>query len=141
MDAKRISQTQCVQLLVRIYKYKGRGISFNLGSPLPEKTTMPRPAPLNIVAKALEIKAYIEVEPQRTFLDAAVHFKVTRSRISQMMKILEKLPPDLTPRISLSTDRTLLNRFSGRTLLKIADMPNLLDRQQYINQALATLEK
>ena len=101
---------------------------------------MPRPAPLNIVAKALEIKAYIEAEPQRTILDAAVHFKVTRSRISQMMKVIEALPTDFIGQIGQSTDRQLLNRFSGRTLQRIANMPNMNDRANYIRQALSVLE-
>ena len=141
VDAKRGWQPQCVQLLVKIFRYRRRGILLTLGDPLPEKTPIPKPAPINIIAKAQEIKAYIEAKPQRTHLDAALHFKVTRARISQMMKIVETLPPEFITHMSQTQDRKTLNRFSGKTLLKIASMPQLSNRNAYIHQALTSLKE
>ena len=139
MDAKRGRQPQCVQLLVKIFRYRRRGILLTLGDPLPEKVPIPKPAPMNIIAKAQVIKAYIEAKPQRTHLDAAIHFKVTRGRISQMMKIVETLPADFINHMSQTQDRKMLNRFSGKILLKIAGMPQPSSRKAYIQQAMTSL--
>jgi hypothetical protein len=141
VDAKRFTQHQCVQLVVKIFRYRNRGVLLTLGDPLPEKTPIPKPAPMNIIAKAQEIKAYIASVPQRTHLDAALHFKVTRARISQMMKIIDSLPADFTNRMSQTNDRKLLNRFSGKTLLGIAAMPGMTKRQAYLQQTLAVMNQ
>lgn len=136
MDTKRGLQTQQIQLLVKIFRYRNRGILLTLGDPLPEKAPIPKPAPMNIIARANEIKAYIEAKPQRTHLDAALRFKVTRARISQMMKIVDTLPSDFITHMSQTQDRKTLNRFSGKTLMRIANLKTTKEREILINNLL-----
>lgn len=116
-----------------MFRYRRRGILLVLGDPLPERTPLPKPAPINIIAKALEIRAYIEADPQRTFRNAAIRFKVTRARISQMMKIVETLPSDFIVHMGQCQNHNTLRRFSGKTLLKIAALDSPQSRKQTID--------
>ena len=71
---------------------------------------------------AIKVEEYLKENPQRTQTTAGNHFGVTRARVSQLMTILETLPDDLISTMKTTKDRSLLKRFSGRTLLKIASL-------------------
>ena len=143
MDSKHISQSLTKQtivcLLVMMYRYKGRHTGIVLGEPLPGKPLPPKPVYRNILAEALKVKDYLNQDTQRSHLDASAHFRVSRARISQLMKIVNNLPEDFITKVGQSDDQALLRRFSGKTLLKIAGMPNQEERQGYIQHLLETI--
>jgi hypothetical protein len=142
VDARQTSQPFIKQpvalLLVRMYRYKGHHTRIALGEPLSEKPLPPKPVYRNILAEALKVSDYLSQNTQRSYLDASSHFRVSRARISQLMKIVNNISADLIIKIGQSTDQALLRRFSGKTLLKIVGMQNIEDRQDYIQNLLNT---
>lgn len=121
-----------VQLLVKMFRYRSRKVLLILGDPLPNKTPKPKPAPINIIDKALKIKSFLDEDTQRKHIDAACHFKVSRARISQLMMILEKLPDDFISIMKTTEDQSLLKRFSGKTMIRIAALSTPEQRQVHI---------
>jgi hypothetical protein len=81
---------------------------------------------------AVRIQEYLVENPQRTQTAAGNHFGITRARVSQLMTILEKTPADLISSLKTTEDQTLIKRFSGKTLLKIASLNTPEQRQTYI---------
>lgn len=62
-----------------------------LEEPLPARPLPPEPVPKNIVAEALKVKAFLNEAPQRNYRHASQCFKITKARISQLMKIADVL--------------------------------------------------
>ncbi|OGX21087.1 MAG: hypothetical protein A2Y00_06020 [Omnitrophica WOR_2 bacterium GWF2_43_52] len=81
---------------------------------------------------AVRVQEYLVENPQRTQTAAGNHFGVTRARISQLMTIIEKLPDDFISIMKTTEDQSLIKRFSGKTLLKIAGLNTTEQRQSYI---------
>ncbi|MFH1856143.1 MAG: hypothetical protein ABH836_02795 [Candidatus Omnitrophota bacterium] len=69
---------------------------------------------------AVQVREYLVENPQRTQTTAGNHFGVTRVRVSQLMTILEKIPTDLISSLKTTEDQALIKRFSGKSLLRIA---------------------
>ncbi|MFH1190590.1 MAG: hypothetical protein V1670_00110 [Candidatus Omnitrophota bacterium] len=87
---------------------------------------------------AIRIQEYLEENPQRTQTAAGSHFGITRARVSQLITIIEKLPDDFISIMKTTEDQSLIKRFSGKTLLKIAKLKTSTDMTGYINQARAS---
>jgi len=115
-----------------MYRRRGRGTAISLYDPLPPLPQAPRPVYKNIVAMAVQVREYLIENPQRTQTAAGNHFGVTRARISQPMTILDNLPADLISSLNTTKDQTLIKRFSGKTLLKIAKLSIPEQRQSNI---------
>jgi hypothetical protein len=126
MDAKQysdyLSKHKIVHVLVKMYCRRSHGVAISLYDPLPAIARKPEATYKNIVAMAIQVKEYLKNDPQRTHTTAGKPFGVTRSRISQLMTILEKLPDDLIYTMKTTEDQSLLKRFSGKTLLRIASL-------------------
>ncbi len=144
LDSKQysdyLSKHKIVHVLVKMYRRRGRGVAISLYDPLPALARKPEATYKNIVAIAIQVKEYLKNDPQRTYTTTGKHFGVTRSRISQLMTILEKLPDDFIYTMKTTEDQSLLKRFSGKTLLKIAAISGVSDRNIYVRQILASLE-
>ena len=138
MDAEhyrgRLSKCKEIHILVKMYRRRGKGTSISLYDPLPSIPQKPRPVYKNIVAMAITVKEYLVQNPQRTYTTAGTHFGVTRSRVSQLMTILEKLPDDFIEKMGECKDQALIKRFSGKTLLKISSLDSLESRKQTIKR-------
>lgn len=132
LDGRRTSKAQVIQLLVAMYKYRGRHTQIVFGEPLPAKPLPPKPLFRNIVAEALKVKAFLNEDAQRTYRHAGERFKVTKARISQLMKIADVLPREFVEYMGRCEDQNLIKRFSGKTLLKIAGLETRQQRQQVI---------
>jgi len=76
--------------------------------------------PKNIAQIALEVKAYVKLNPGQSNTAVADKFNVTRARISQLLKIVNNLPTDFITKLQETEDPILLRRFSGKRLLKLA---------------------
>lgn len=83
--------------------------------------------------RALKVKAFRAEDPQRTYRHAGEHFKVTKARISQLMKIADALPREFVEYLGRCEDQRLIKRFSGKALLRIAGLGSS-NRQQIIGQ-------
>jgi len=81
---------------------------------------------------AIRVQEYLVENPQRTQTAAGNHFGVTRARVSQLITIVESLPDDFISIMKTTKDQSLLKRFSGKTLSRIARMKNSTDRQSRI---------
>lgn len=130
---KLTSKAQVIRLLIKMYKYRGRHTQIVFGEPLPAKPVPRKPAPKNIVGEALKIQAFFTEDPQRTLRHASQHFKVSKARICQLMKIVDVLPEDFVKYMGHCQDLTLIKRFSGRMLLRIAGLESSDRRKEAIN--------
>ncbi len=140
VDTKRVvrklAQHNVVQLLVKMYKYPGRGTTIVFDRPLAERKAPP-PKPLkNLITEAMNFHDYLANDPQRTFFDASREFKVTRSWVSQLMKLANNLPPNFLKDMKSCTNQTIIKRFSGKTLMHIAKLKTPQERQIIINKLL-----
>jgi len=115
-----------------MYRRRGRGTAISLYDPLPPLPQAPRPVYKNIVAMAVQVREYLIENPQRTQTAAGNRFGITRARVSQLMTIVENLPDDFISIMKTTEDQSLLKRFSGKTLLRIAGMPKIDERKLYI---------
>lgn len=134
---RHLSKCKEIHILVKMYRKRGKGTSISLYDPLPSLPQKPKPVYKNIIAMAVKVSEYLEINPQRTYTSAGNHFGVTRARISQLMTIHEKLPDDFIEKMGECKDQNLIKRFSGKTLLKIASLDSLKSREQTI-KGLAT---
>ncbi len=116
-----------------MYKYRGRQTLIVFGEPLPARPLPPKPMPKNIVAEALKVKAYLNEDPQRTYRHTRERFKVTKARISQLMKIADVLPQEFVAYMGGCQDQVVIRRFSGKTLLRIAGLESPMRRQKVIS--------
>lgn len=140
LDGRRTSKAQVIQLLVAMYKYRGRHTQIVFGEPLPAKPLPPKPMLKNIAAEALKVKAFLTEDPQRTYRHAGERFKVTKARISQLMKIADVLPGEFVEYMGGCQNQTVMKRFSGRTLLHIAGLASSAERQEAINNLLVKID-
>ena len=115
-----------------MYRLRGRGTSISLYDPLPSRPLPPAPVYKNIVVMAVRVQEYLVENPQRTQTAAGNHFGVTRARVSQLMTIVESLPDDFISIMKTTKDQSLLKRFSGKTLLRIAGQSTPEQRKTYI---------
>ena len=140
VDTKRIvrklAQHNVVQLLVKMYKYPGRGTTIVFDQPLAARKAPPPKTVKNLITEAMKINDYLTADSQRTFFDASREFKVTRSWISQLMKLADNLPAPFLKDMKSCTDQTIIKRFSGKTLMHIAKLKTPQERQTIINQLL-----
>jgi len=126
---------------VKMYRRRGRGTAISLYDPLPPLPQAPKPVYKNIVAMAIQVREYLIENPQRTQTAAGNHFGVTRARVSQLMTIVENLPDDFISIMKTTEDQSLLKRFSGKTMLRIAALSTPEQRQAHIQTALNTLKR
>lgn len=80
----------------------------------------PKPVYRNIIKEALKIKTFLNDDLERSYSSAGSHFKVSRARISQLMKIIDNIPEDFIIKLAASDDQILLKRFSGKVLYRIS---------------------
>ena len=83
---------------------------------------------------AVQVKEYLIENPQRTQTAAGNRFGITRARVSQLMTILENLPDDFISTMKTTEDQSLLKRFSGKTLLRIAALSTPEQRKTHIER-------
>ena len=138
---RRLSKCKEIHILVKMYRLRGRGTSISLYDPLPSRPLPPPPVYKNIVVMAIRVQEYLVENPQRTQTAAGNHFGVTRARVSQLMTIIESLPNDFISIMKTTKDQSLIKRFSGKTLLRIAGMPTTNDRQIRIKNLLKLTAK
>jgi len=115
-----------------MYRRRGRGTAISLYDPLPPLPQAPRPVYKNIVAMAVQVQEYLIENPQRTQTAAGNRFGITRSRVSQLMTIATNLPDDFISIMKTTEDQSLLKRFSGKTMLRIAALSTPEQRQARI---------
>jgi hypothetical protein len=75
--------------------------------------------PKNIARIAIDAKTYMMLNPSVSCSDVAVHFQVSRARISQMLKIANNLPAHLLKELVETDDPALLRQYYGKCLLKM----------------------
>ncbi|MEK6531594.1 MAG: hypothetical protein AABZ23_03765 [Deltaproteobacteria bacterium] len=107
---------------------------------MPARPLPPKPIQKNIVAEALNVKAFLTEDPQRTYRHASQHFKVSKARISQLMKIANVLPDDFVEYMRHCQDDDIIRRFSGKTLLRIAGLESTMERQAVIGELMEEFE-
>jgi len=124
VDGSQTPQVQYCQLLVTIHKRRTKRFELQIDKPFPAPTPQEVKMPKNIAQIALEVKAYVELNPDQSNTVVADNFNVTRARISQLLKIVNNLPIDFITKLQDTEDPIMLRRFSGRRLLKLASSKN-----------------
>lgn len=122
-----------------MYKYRTRFVRIVLGDPLPKETPLPKPAPKNIISEALKVREFFDEDGTRNFHHASQHFRVSKARISQLMKIVHVLSEDFVEYMRDCQDENIIRRFSGKTLLRIAGLESPRQRQEAISELLEEL--
>ena len=110
-----------------MYKRRTRCREISLDQPFPDPKQKSVKKPKNIARFALDVKTYMTINPTASPSDAAIHFKVSRARISQLLKIANNLPTKLFEELVETDDPALLKQYSGKNLQKII---NQLDRSK-----------
>lgn len=128
------SKCKEIRILVKMYRRRGRGTAISLYDPLPPLPQAPKPVYKNIVAMAIQVKEYLIENPQRTQTAAGNRFGITRARVSQLMTIVENLPDDFISIMKTTEDQSLLKRFSGKTMLRIAALSTPEQREAHIKR-------
>ena len=90
--------------------------SFFPSFPAPEQKQIKEPK--NIAKFAYDVQTYLTLSPKHSQSDAARHFKVSRARISQLLKIANNLHPQLFKKLIETDDSFELKKHSGKFLLK-----------------------
>ena len=119
-DTSRNSQGASIQLLVNVYKRRTKRFELSIDQPFPEVLPEPVKMPKNIARQALDVKAYLALNPNHSYRMAAEHYNVTKARISQLIKIVDHLPASFIKKLDETDDPALLRRFSGKQLLRLA---------------------
>ena len=119
-----------------MYRYPGRGTTIVFDRPLAARKVPPPKTLKNLITEAMKFHDYLTEDPQRTFFDASREFKVTRSWVSQLMKLVDNLPENFLNDMKSCIDQTIIKRFSGKTLMRIAKLNTAKERQAIINQLL-----
>lgn len=78
--------------------------------------------------------------PHRPYLHASQRFKVTKARISQLMKIAYALPQEFVEYTGRCEDKNLIKRFSGKNLLRIAGIEPPDQRKEVVDQLMEKIE-
>ena len=104
---------------MKIYRRRSRRLELSLGIAFPEPTPKSIKKPKNIARIALDVKAYLKINPYASYGDAAEHYNMSRARISQLIKIVDNLPLHLLKRLSETNDPALLKKYSGKRLLQM----------------------
>jgi len=138
-DTSQTPQVQYIQLLVKVYKRRTKRFELSIDQPFPTLALKPVKKPKNIVRIALKVKAYTTINPGHSYSLVAENFNVSRARISQLLKIIDNLPAYFIRKIEETEDPILLRSFSGKKLLKIANLETKQRRQKEIKQLLKTL--
>ena len=138
-DTSRTPQVQCIQLLVKVYKRRTKRFELSIDQPFPTPTPQPVKMPKNIARIALDVKAYVTINPGHSYSLVAENFNVSRARISQLLKIIDNLPAYFIRKLQETEDPILLRRFSGKRLLKISTIENEKKRQTEIEDLISTI--
>jgi len=88
---------------------------------------------------AVHVREYLTENFERTQTAAGNRFGITQTRVSQLMTILENLPDDFISIMKTTEDQSLLKRFSSKTILKIAKLPDATNQQIYIKKLTESL--
>jgi len=120
LDSKLLARQKWCWLRVPFYRRRRKRVEISIGEPFPEPVPKPVKHPKNIARFALDVRNYLVSNPGASYSDAAAHFKVTRPRISQLLRIANNLPADLLKQLAETNDPYLLKRYSGKRLLAIA---------------------
>jgi len=122
-DASRVSQPQTIQLLITSYNRRKVRLEVSLDLPFPEDPRKRRKPPVNVIQQALNIKAYMTMYPEETYLSAATKLNLHRKRISKLMKIIDILPPTFIEQYKDCDDPKVLHRLSVQQLPKLRPHP------------------
>jgi hypothetical protein len=121
-DPSRVSQPQTVQLLITSYNRKKVRLEVSLDLPFPDEPQRKRKPPVNIIRQALNIKAYMAMHPEHTYLSAATELNIHRKRISKLIKAIDTLPPTFIEQFKDCKDPKVLHRLSVQRLSKITSL-------------------
>jgi len=120
LDSKLLARQKWCWLRVPFYRRRRKCVEISIGEPFPDPVLKPIKHPKNIARFALDVRNYFTSNPGASHSDAAKHFKVTRTRISQLLKIANNLPEKLLKELVETNNPALLKKYSGKQLLKIA---------------------
>ena len=120
LDSKLLARQKWCWLRITFYRRRRKRVEISIGEAFPEPTLKPVKHPKNIARFALDVKNYFSANPGASHSDAAKHFKVTRPRISQLLKIANNIPEKLLKELIETNDPSSLKQFSGKQLLKLA---------------------
>jgi len=135
--ARRISQAQVVQLVVKMDIRRSKRILLSLVDPLPPmRIRKPRVCP-NTIAEALKIKAFINSgQTKITWAKTCRELNMSESKLAHLLKIVNKLPPEFVEDMKLCEDQEKLRIFTGRRLLNISRLKTIQERRDLIEQLL-----
>lgn len=139
VDTNRAPEAQEIQLLIPLYRKRGKRFFLSLDEPFAPD---PAPEPIvrkNMVAEALRFQAYLKEDALCSYFDASYHFGVTRARVSQLMGIVIRLPEEFLNSMRNCNDPNVLKIFSGQELIRISKLPTLAARQEAIDTLRKTL--
>jgi len=135
-DARQTIQTQVVQLFITIDKRTvGNRTLLKLGAAL--SITKKRDKNRNFVTMTLQIKAYLGESPHKSrYARAAKKFRTTKSSISQLLDIIDKLPNDFITKMEHCERRGVFKIFSVNILKRISEIDRKDNQWNEINRLL-----
>jgi hypothetical protein len=120
LDSKLLARQKWYWLRVPFYRRRRKRVEISIGEAFPEPTLKTAKPPKNIARFALDVKNYFASNLGASHSDAASHFQVIRPRISQLLKIANRLPEKLLKELVETDNPVLIKKYSGKYLLKMS---------------------
>jgi len=123
LDTRRTSQPQEIQLHVTYYRRKGARLEVKIDLPFPQPP--PKKQPANPIQQAIRVKDYLSRNLEQNFLSSSNKLNIHRKRISKLIHIIDRLPPDFIEKFKDCADPKILHYLTVKRLLKITSNADL----------------
>ena len=131
--ARRGSQHQVIQLVVKMEIRRSRKILLSFFKPLPPVRIRKPHIYKNTIVEALKIKEFINNGSGRiAWAKACKELHISESKLAHLLKIVNKLPSDFIENMRPCTDQAMLRTFRGRVLLRISRLKTEEERREEI---------
>ncbi len=97
--------------------------------------------PINVIPEALEVKAYMDANPDETYLSAAPKLNLPRKRISKLLTIANTLPSNYIEKIHNCNDPVIFRQLNVKRLFQIASLESEIKQSQELNSLIAKITK
>ena len=90
----------------------------------------------NIIHEALVLRKFSHKNPEKTRVQLAEHFQITRNKVYILRRLLRNLPPEFIKSYQNCEDKKTLRNIGQEKFLKIAKLISITKRREKIKELL-----